>query len=150
MPALLLFCCFSYSNVDKSSASFLSYSHSYRKNVFVFSPNTRVPCIVYPRCSPDHLHWSDWFALPKTVSAERTGKPCHSLCFGNTAHSALTQVGLTETIDSVFPYLPFSVLLGYLGQHRPLIRLFCQTVPEVAFYSMWVKISCVKTCQESI
>lgn len=84
-------------------------------------------------------------ALPKVISAERAGKPY----VGNTAFSALAQAGLTETIDSGFPCLPFPVPLEYLGQHRAPIRLDCILL-EVAFCSVWVKVSCVKTCQEGI
>lgn len=88
-------------------------------------------------------------ALPKSSSAERAGKLCELWCVGNTACSALAQAGLMETIDSGFPCLPFSVLLGYLGQHRAPIRLF-HILLEAVFYSVWVKVSCVETCQEGI
>lgn len=98
-------------NADKSSTSCLSYRYTYRNKYlchYLMQGSYGSRCLWSPCCTPQRHFY-------------REGR--RTMHVGNTAYSALAQkAGLEEAIHSSLPRLPFPVLLGFLGHHRPPIR----------------------------
>lgn len=101
-------------NAGESSTSCLSCSYTYRNTYlchYLKQGSYGSRCLWSPCCTTQR-HFC------------REGRK--TMHVGNTAYSALAQeAGMEEAVDCGFPCLPFSVVLGFLGQHRAQIRWFC-------------------------
>lgn len=123
-------------NVDRSSTSCLSYSNKCLFPCFHLTQGSYGSTRLWsPRCAPQSCFCGEGRKTPWIPAVCRE----HSLQGSHTSGAD----------DRLFPCLPFPVLLGYLGQHRAPVRLVCILL-EVVFYSVGMKVSCVKMCQEGI